>query len=431
MSVRLLALCALVFSVCAFAPKLATFIPAYAATEAELKAQIEERSSRINDLEAEIAKIEKDLNATTKEKQTLQSTIKTIDLSRQKVSTNISLTQTKINKTDLQIDELADDISDTNKKITRQRGAVILSLAALSDLEDSGLAVSLFSGEDLGTFFASAANMASLREALREQVQELSGLKVELQVDKSSAEQKRAELASLKNDLADQKTLLDQNRKEKDSLLATTKNKESEYQKLLEQKRALKLEFEADLREIENKLNITIDPNSIPKYGSGVLKWPVETVRITQNFGNTSFSTQNPQIYSGKGHNAIDLGVPSGSKISAARGGIVKGTGDTDLVCKNASYGKWILIEHDNGLSTLYAHLSYIKVAAGTSVSTGELIAYSGNTGYSTGPHLHFSVYATQGVKITTFASQSCKGKNYTMPIADPKAYLNPLSYLP
>lgn len=416
---------------CALAPGLSSLAPAHAATEEELKAQIEERSSRISELEAEIAKIEKDLNATTKEKQTLQSTIKTIDLSRQKVSTNISLTQTKIRKTDLQIDELADNITDTSTKIERQRGAVLLSLAALSDLEEGGLAVALFSGEDLGTFFASAANMASMRDALRAQVKELSGLKTNLQVSKTSAEGKRAELAALRADLADQKSLLDQNRKEKDSLLSTTKNKESEYQKLLEQKRALKLEFEADLREIENQLHITIDPNSIPKYGSGVLKWPVDKVRITQNFGNTAFSTQNPQVYSGRGHNGIDLGVSSGSRILAARGGTVKGTGDTDLTCKNASYGKWILVEHDNGLSTLYAHLSFIKVAAGATVSTGELIGYSGNTGYSTGPHLHFTVYATQGVKITTFASQSCRGKSYTMPVADTKAYLNPLSYLP
>lgn len=409
----------------------APHLSALAATEEELKAQIDDRAKRITDLEAEIAKIETDLNATTKEKQTLQSTIKTIDLSRTKVSTNINLTQTKIQKTDLEISGLAEDISDTDTKIRRQRTAIYSSLSALSELEDGGLAVSIFSGEDLSTFFAAAASMATLRDSLRDQVAELSGLKVDLQESKSSAEQKRSQLAALKADLADQKYLLDQNRKEKDALLATTKNKEANYQKLLEEKRALKMEFEADLREFENRLNLTIDPNSIPKYGSGVLKWPVDKVVITQNFGNTAFSTQNPQIYSGRGHNGIDLGIATGNKIRAARGGTIKGTGDTDVTCPNASYGKWVLVEHDNGLSTLYAHLSYIRVGKGSTVETGEVLGYSGNTGYSTGPHLHFTVYATQGVEIRSFASQSCKGKSYTMPVADTKAYLNPLSYLP
>ncbi len=423
-----------VLSLCASAQRVALFIPTsivYAATEEELKAQIDEHSKRINDLEAEISKIEVDLATTTKQKQTLQSTIKTIDLSRQKVSSNINLTQNKIQKTDLQITGLAENITETDKKIHRQREAVLLALASVSDLEDSGLAVSLFSGEDFSSFFASAASLSSLREALRAQVEKLSGLKTNLQVSKSSAETKRAELAALKRDLADQKSLLDQNRKEKDSLLTTTKNKEANYQKLLEEKRALKAQFESDLRDFENQLNLTVDAASIPKYGSGVLKWPVDKVVITQNFGNTAFSTQNPQIYSGKGHNGIDLGIPSGSKIKAARGGTVKGTGDTDLTCPNASYGKWVLVQHDNGLSTLYAHLSYIRVTTGTSVATGDLLGYSGNTGYSTGPHLHFTVYATQGVEIRSFSSQSCKGKKYTMPVADTKAYLNPLSYLP
>lgn len=428
---RLIGIAVFALALCVFAPGHFSFLPVYAATEEELKEQIQDRTSRISEIEAEIAKLEKDLSVTTKEKQTLQSNIKSLDISRQKVSSSINLTQTRISKTDLEIEQLAGSISETGSKIQRQRGAVLLSLAALSDLEDGGLAVAIFSGEDLGSFFASAASMASLREALRAQVQELSGLKAELQVDKSSAEGKRAQLAALKKDLADQKYLLDQNRKEKDGLLKTTKSKEANYQKLLEEKRALKMEFEAALREFESQLNLTIDPNSIPKYGSGVLSWPVDSVRITQNFGNTAFSTANPQVYSGRGHNGIDLGVPSGSKIKSARTGVIKGTGDTDLTCPNASYGKWVLVEHDNGLTSLYAHLSYIKVAKGDSVATGDLLGYSGNTGYSTGPHLHFTVYATQGVQIRSFPSQSCRGKNYNMPVADTKAYLNPLSYLP
>src|SRR5205814_429469 len=104
----------------------------------------------------------------------------------------------------------------------------------------------------------------------------------------------------------------------------------------------------------------------------------VDSVRITQNFGNTSFATQNPQIYNGHGHNGIDLAASPGTKLKSAATGVVLGTGNTDLTCSGASYGKWVLIKHTNGLATLYAHLSVISVSTGDSVARGQAIGYSG-----------------------------------------------------
>jgi len=88
-----------------------------------------------------------------------------------------------------------------------------------------------------------------------------------------------------------------------------------------------------------------------------------------------------------------------------------------------------VLVKHQNGLSTLYAHLSRISVAKGDSVSTGDAVGLAGSTGYATGPHLHFTLYLSESV---TFKQYSCKnGRAVTIPIAAPNAYLNPLSYLP
>jgi murein DD-endopeptidase MepM/ murein hydrolase activator NlpD len=154
-------------------------------------------------------------------------------------------------------------------------------------------------------------------------------------------------------------------------------------------------------------------------------------VRITQYFGNTPFSTANPQIYNGHGHSGVDLAASPGTPIKAARGGTILGTGNTDVTCPGASYGKWVFIKHDDGLSTLYAHLSTFAVSKGQTVTRGQVIGYSGTTGYATGPHLHFAVFASSGSEIASFASKSCAGKTYTMPVGDLSAYLNPLSYLP
>ena len=110
----------------------------------------------------------------------------------------------------------------------------------------------------------------------------------------------------------------------------------------------------------------------------------------------------------------------------------MKGVGDTDVIPKCYSYGKWVLIEHQNGLSSLYAHLSRIKASAGQEINTGDLVGYSGNSGYSTGPHLHFTVYASQGVEIKRLGDikKITKCAEARIPIAPLEAYLDPLDYL-
>jgi murein DD-endopeptidase MepM/ murein hydrolase activator NlpD len=86
-------------------------------------------------------------------------------------------------------------------------------------------------------------------------------------------------------------------------------------------------------------------------------------------------------------HNGIDIGVDMGTPVRAAMNGVVAETG------YNSSYGNYILLYHHAGWESLYGHLQSISVSSGQRVSAGQRIAYSGNTGYSTGPHLHFSVF--------------------------------------
>src|SRR6185312_14674856 len=179
--------------------------------------------------------------------------------------------------------------------------------------------------------------------------------------------------------------------------------------------------------DFQNKLNLTFSASSLPDTGQGALAWPLKGVYngecpapkgyiscITQYFGNTPFATANPQIYSVQGHSGVDLAASPGTQVYAAREGVVLGTGNTDLTCPGASFGKWVFIKHDNGLSTLYAHLASFAVSKGDTVTTGQLIGYSDTTGYATGPHLHFGVYASGGSEIASFKSSGCPGKTYT-----------------
>jgi murein DD-endopeptidase MepM/ murein hydrolase activator NlpD len=169
-----------------------------------------------------------------------------------------------------------------------------------------------------------------------------------------------------------------------------------------------------------------LDPNTLP--GSGVLSWPLENVFVTQLFGKTSASKR---LYASGSHSGVDFRASVGTPVLAMADGVVSGVGDTDTTCPGASFGKWIFIKYNNGLASAYGHLSLSKVNVGQKVSRGEVVGYSGNTGHTTGPHLHVTVYAKVAAEVKTLPSKSCVGKTLTQPIAPVNAYLDPMYYLP
>ena len=196
---------------------------------------------------------------------------------------------------------------------------------------------------------------------------------------------------------------------------------------MVKTKEELKAQFEKDLYAYESQLNLIIDPSRYPSPLNGVLSWPLDNVFITQKFGKT---VDSKKLYVSGSHNGVDFRASVGTRVKNVLDGVVVGTGNTDAYPGCYSFGKWVMVKHDNGLSTIFGHLSVISSSVGQRLQTGDLIGYSGNTGYSTGPHLHISVYATQGVRIEKYVN-SIGCKQATLPLADVKAYLDPLAYFP
>ena len=420
--------------------------PALSQSDEGIQGQIDDRGEKIRLLQEEIAALPKQVDTVVEEKQTLESAISALDLSIKKVNATISLTQTRISRADLQIRRLAGGISTTTQKIGDERSAVGETLRRVASRDETSVVVDILSGNTLSVFFDDLAALGAIRDQLRERIEDLTSLKKNLETTKSATERTRAELATLKATLSQEQQALAAVRGERATLLKETQNKESSYQRIIADKRVQEAQFEQELRSLEEQLGLTVGAGDIPSPHAGILSWPFasdymqrcptyqsvlkNSICITQYFGNTPFATQNPQIYNNKGHNAVDFRASPGTPILAAQGGTVTATGNTDLQRGCYSYGKWILLEHNNGLSTLYAHLSVIGVGKGQNVGRGAVIGYSGSTGYATGPHLHFGVFATHGIQITLFStSKNCKG--VTVSLVDPSAYLNPLSYLP
>jgi murein DD-endopeptidase MepM/ murein hydrolase activator NlpD len=396
----------------------------------KIELEINKKNGALNQLENEIKQYEKDLEDINAQAQTLETAVARFDISVKKFSADIKLTENNIKKTKSEILSLEKSIKDKEYGIGRNIEALGEALRRLRQAESRTLVEVVLSNANFSEALDEAESLKKFQQVVKEDTNSLRGLKTELLGLKTGIETERDDLVGLRNQLEDKKDLVELQRKEKDSLLAVTKNKEASFQEILDEKRRQKEAFERELLALETALKIAIDPDKIAQPSPGILAWPLESIRITQNFGDTPFSRANPGVYNGKGHNGIDFRAPSGTMIKASLSGVVEGIGNTDEVRGCYSYGKWVLIRHTNGLSTLYAHLSLIRVQAGQEVSTGEIIGYSGSTGYSTGPHLHFTVYATQGVQIQKF-DKSVNCKNTYIPIADLKAYINPLLYLP
>lgn len=421
----------------------------YADAAGDIQAQIDANNKQVDALKADIAAFQKQLDILGTQKNTLQSTIATLALSQKQLASQIQITQSKISSANLKIQSLSNSIGDKEASIATNQTAIAKALRSVAQREQAPLFTQLISSNSLGEAWQATDQAVQFNHALVARTNDLRVARAELASNRDDISKEKATLVSLQSDLTSQKRSIDASKAAQQQLLVQTKNQEANYQKLVAQKQAAEKSFEQELINLQGQLNLIVHPGLLPKVGSGVLSWPFSNsfmvncgarknvfsnlFCITQYFGNTPFSTANPQIYNGGGHNAIDIAAPIGTSVEAALSGIVLATGNTDLVSGCYSFGKWVMMVHGNGLNTMYAHLSEIDVTKGQSVSTGQVLGLSGMTGYATGPHLHFGVYATEGTQIMTlkqFRGATIGCANATMPVATLTAYLNPLSYL-
>lgn len=399
-----------------------------ALTANEIRQQMEDANSQISNIDREIKKLSSQITKTSEEKNTLAKAIKELTLTRTKLLKEKEQIQKKISITGLAIQNISFDIKD-KEEIIRISKKSLSSLIREMDRNDDLLTIErVLSVSNFSEFSRDYNNILSINEKIKNNIRLLLNKKIELVTNKTEKETEKQKLDILKNDLVRKEQVVSATKKEKDSLLNVTKNKETEYQRILAEQIKKRDAFEKDLEKYEAQLKFILDTKQLPKDGSAVLSWPLDYVYITQLFGVTSASKR---LYKTGSHSGLDFRAPTGTSVKSVDDGVVVGTGDTDIYCKGASFGKWILIKHKNGLSTAYGHLSVISTKTGAKVKKGDIIALSGNTGHSTGPHLHLTVYASDGVKVDKVPSLSCSGKTFIMPIAASNAYLDPSLYLP
>ncbi len=122
--------------------------------------------------------------------------------------------------------------------------------------------------------------------------------------------------------------------------------------------------------------------NTVGDNSNDAMKWPTDGTNISSQFGPRN----SPTSGASSDHKGIDISVPVGTNVYACEAGKVTIAGNS------SSAGNWVVIDHGNGYVSKYMHNSELKVSSGDTVEKGQLIALSGNTGISTGPHLHFQI---------------------------------------
>jgi murein DD-endopeptidase MepM/ murein hydrolase activator NlpD len=397
-----------------------------AQTALDLQNKINQKDSDIAKLEEEIKTYQTELDNIGQQKNSLSKSIKELDLTQKKLVADLNVTQKKIDKTNLTIESLNSDIGVKGDTIANNLESIKLGIQQTNEFEKSGVLETLLSLNNFTVIWNDIDNIITVREGIRQDTIKLKEIKGELEGTRKETIDAKNELTALKSKLSDQQKIVVQNTNEKNKLLKQTKNSETNYQKLLKSRIAQRDAFEKELRDYESQLQYVLDPSKLPS--AGVLSWPLNNIYITQLFGKT---VDSKRLYASGTHSGVDFRASVGTPVMAMADGAILGVGDTDLTCSGASFGKFVFIRYNDGLSSTFGHLSLIKVSEGQIVKRGEIVGYSGNTGHTTGPHLHVSLYASEAVKMDSRPSVACGGRIYRLPVAPVNAYLDVLYYLP
>lgn len=330
--------------------------------------------------------LDKKLSENRQEQTTIENKIKDLDKKVAQIEDKILKSNEEINKLDTEINSTQEEIKTLESNIKDNEEALGKRLKAINNNYSMGYIKVILSSTSLSDFFSNIYIVKQVVEqdkvllkeldenklAVESKEKELEGkkqkqeeLKTQLQSDNESVQADKSELQALKNELE----------KEENDL-------ESELEKIAAEA-AAKLAAEQAAKEAAKQESSndgsTSGPTGVISSGS----WPVPGhTRISSPYGYR----QHPVLNVQKMHTGIDIPAPSGTPTVAIDNGTVIFSGT------QGSYGKTVMIQHDDGKVTLYAHNSELVVSVGQRVQKGQVVAKIGSTGRSTGPHLHFEV---------------------------------------
>ncbi len=307
----------------------------------------------------------------------------------------ISALDKKIADAQSKIDKIDADIAATQEKISERLRATYMA-------GSSSWIEILLESDSISSLLLRIQLLASVTEndnklisKLEKQIEELNAAKAELDKDKKALEEKRSllvekksELDSKNKTLSSKQSAYNANYRQISALMTSLDKSSAEYQQELQRQYRKRAAFE---RQIDQLVSGGSQGGDNDYYDNGEMLWPVPYKNSYISAGYGYYDPEGDGTYTM--HPAIDIvvrengvNVSYGKNIIAAQSGKVLVRGYSDVG------GNYITIDHGDGYRTYYGHCSKIIASAGQYVEKGEVIAYIGNTGYVTGPHVHFQV---------------------------------------
>ncbi|MCC8023583.1 MAG: DUF3450 family protein [Clostridiales bacterium] len=402
----------------AFCLSMVTAIPAYAATKDELEEKQNALQDKIEAAQAEIDKLEKESQPLKEQISALDEKIKLVQEKVDNLQSQVDTKKSEISSLEAQISTIESNIKKVEQEIVELQAQIDEKQAVFDELYEeycqrlrsvyiSGSVTNLevlMTSSDLSSLLTRAEMISAISKQDKAALDELIQMMEQIQEEKGQLQSKvdalevdKKELESSKEDLLVSKQELDEKlaevTAEQTSLNADKSAASAKLQEYHDQQNAYSeniYQYEAEQEKLEKEIQSLIQKSGnsgSSVKGSGVLQYPIPS--------RTTISAGYPYYSNGSWHGGVDFPASTGTSIQAADSGTV-----ISVKYLNYSYGYHLLINHGNGLYTLYAHCSSILVSTGQTVSKGEVIAKVGSTGNSTGPHLHFEVRNSSGTQL-------------------------------
>lgn len=377
------------------------FIPTTASAKVT-QSEIDDLKSQKAALSEQSASYEATINS-LKNKKNAQVELKTaLDSKLALTNQQIMNLEEQIKLHDALIERKTQEVDEAQKTADEQLEKYKKRVRAMEESGRYNYFEVLFGANSIGEFLSLIDDIGDimqsdkeLEESYKQSVTDLKTVKAEYEEAQAELKQNKVECAQLKDQLqiditqaASVITSLQSEINDNASVLSELDSQESALQsqiqskvkQLNEQKKA-----EEEANRNNNNGGSSGGNSGGSTVGTGNLVWPSYCTYIT--------SRQGPRVHpitgEYKNHGGTDIGASYGSAIYAADSGKVVSSSDG----WNGGWGNYVMIDHGNGMQTLYAHMSSRAVSVGQTVKRGQTIGYVGSTGMATGPHLHFEMY--------------------------------------
>lgn len=349
----------------------------FAATKQELYNEKSDIDQQIAEKNSEIAGVKSKMTKTLTQINNLNSQISSYKDEISELESQLAVLNVQISDSEAKIQEQQARYDEQQKTLNKR-------LVAIYESGNTSFLEILLGSEGLSDFLAKYYLVSQLAEYDQELLKGIEDTRNVIQLEKTALEESKVTVETAKAQIQTKTNSLNASVKSKNKLVDDLTDEEKELNEQLEEFEKHKREIEAEIAKLakdSNQTGITV----IPSAAGYICPIPGKTKKnITTGY------------YGYKGHTGVDFACSSGTKIVAVKGGkVVTSRAKKNSKGKYISYGEYIIIDHQDGTMTLYAHglPGSRLVSEGAYVSQGQQIMSVGSTGNSTGPHLHFEVF--------------------------------------